>query len=67
MADFDTGVTPVNTWPLWHSVQLLIIPVCFINVPEKVMKLLVEWQDSHDRLVGRWFDGFAIGEIPAKD
>ena len=30
------------------------------------MKLLDEWQVSHDMLVGRWFPGLDTGVMPAK-
>jgi hypothetical protein len=42
------------------------MPVCFIRVPENVVKLLVEWQVSHVALVGRWFRGLDTGVTPVK-
>jgi hypothetical protein len=60
----DTGVTPAKTWPLWQLVQPPTMPVCFISVPENVVKLLVEWQVSHVILVGRWFTGLDFGVTP---
>lgn len=54
---WDTGVIPtakVLAAPMkpWQVAQPLTMPVCFISVPENVVKLLVEWQVSHDMLVG---------------
>jgi hypothetical protein len=43
------------------------MPVWFIAVPAKPpgLVLLVEWQVSHDMLVGKWFTGFETGVTPA--
>jgi hypothetical protein len=60
----DTGVTPAKAWPLWQLVQPPTIPVCFISVPENVVKLLNEWQVSHVILVGKWFTGLDFGVTP---
>ena len=36
------------------------MPVWFIAVPAKVVKLVAEWQVSHVALVGTWFDGLVL-------
>jgi hypothetical protein len=62
----EMGVTPKKLWPLWQLVQPPTIPVCFITVPlnPPVLVLLVEWQVSHDMLVGTWFTGLDFGVTP---
>ncbi len=58
------GVTPANGVPVtlaaWQVVQPLAMPLWFIAVPAKVVKLLAEWHVSHVALVGTWFDGFVL-------
>jgi hypothetical protein len=62
-------VTPIKAWPLWQLVQPVMMPVWFIGVPgpnPPVLVLLVEWQVSHDELVGMWFTGLDFGVTPVK-
>src|SRR6266704_265854 len=42
------------------------MPVWFMVVPPKAVKLLTAWQDSQAAAVGRWLAGLATGVMPVK-
>ena len=58
------GVTPANTFPAaptaWQAMQPLVIPLWFIAVPAKLVKLPAAWQLSQVAVVGRWFAGLVL-------
>jgi hypothetical protein len=62
------GVTPANGVPVtaaaWQVVQPVLMPLWFIAVPAKVVKLVAAWHISHAELVGMWFDGLVFTVTP---